>query len=93
MEATVIITDVYGIVVNLTGDGGGSITSDLHEFISDDSSDDSSDDDAEQLADYNNAMNGIESVVLGHAIAGIDITTPAYLEGIESAVQGCANSI
>jgi len=42
---------------------------------------------------YNYAMDALESMILGHACAGIDITTPAYIEGIESAVQGCANSI
>jgi len=92
MENTVIITDCYGIVVNLfdpslhaltpTTYGGGDITSDLHEC-----------EDDHEFFDYNCAMDGIESMILGHAIAGIDITTPAYKEGIESAVQGCANNI
>jgi len=98
----VIITDCYGIVVNLTGDGGGSITSDLHEqeperkeahteselnkvwneFL----------DEQKKVDLYNAAMNGIESMILGCAVAGMDITTPAFKEGIETAVQGCANN-
>ena len=79
-----IILNVYGIIVELTGDGGGSITSLLHE-----------DEDPEdmEIRYYNSAMDGIESIILSHAIAGIDITTPEYKEGIESAVQGCASNI
>jgi hypothetical protein len=42
---------------------------------------------------FNNAMSGIEAMILGHACAGIDITTPSYLEGIESAVAGCLNNL
>ena len=67
---------VCGIVVTL-GENGGSIVSDLHE----------KDDDA-----WNAVVDGIEALILGHACAGIDITTPAYLEGIESALDGAANN-
>ena len=89
MEKTIKL-DCYGIVIELTGDGGGSIISDLHEtetkpFYS-----------AEELDSEIKRqvfIDGIEALILGHACAGIDITTPAYLEGIESAVQGCADNI
>jgi hypothetical protein len=37
------------------------------------------------------ALNAIESIVLAHAIAGVDVTTPAYLEGIETAVDAISN--
>lgn len=32
-------------------------------------------------------MDVIESMVLAHAVAGIDIMSPAYIEGIETAVD------
>jgi len=32
-------------------------------------------------------MDALESIILAHEIAGVDIATPAYLEGIEEAVQ------
>ena len=32
-------------------------------------------------------VDGIESMILAHAIAGIDIESPAYIEGIETAVE------
>lgn len=74
---------VYGITVNLgdhPGDGAGSITSDLHE-------------EGEASRDYNLAMDGIESMILAHAVAGVDVESPAYLEGIETAVEACANNL
>ena len=38
-------------------------------------------------------IDGIESMILAHAIAGVDIESPAYLEGIETAVEAVANHI
>lgn len=55
------------------------ITSDLHEKGASD--------------EYDAAMDAIESIVLAHHCAGIDVTTPAYLEGIETAVEAIANNI
>ena len=103
---TVIITDVYDITVTLTGDGGGSIVSGLHEecpycgivdyyFNCDQSTYDDTletKEDTEGRRDYNSAIDGIESMILGHAVAGIDITTPEYKEGIETAVQAVSNN-
>lgn len=98
MEPVIIKIGCYGIEVTLTDlelhaltpnrYGGGSITSCLHE-----EPDSETFEDENAVFDYNNAMNGIESMILAHAIAGIDVTTPAYKEGIETAVQGCANNI
>lgn len=90
----------YGIVVSLTDEElhaltpnrwlGGSITSDLQEeeVLNEDGTVAGLD-----VPIYNAAMDGIESMILGHAMAGIDVSTPAYIEGIETAVQGCANNI
>ena len=36
---------------------------------------------------FNITMDMIESIILAHAIAGIDIEEPAYLEGIETAID------
>jgi hypothetical protein len=50
----------------------GVITSDLHE---------------EGDSDLcHGALDGVESLVLAHHMAGIDVTTPAYLEGVETAI-------
>lgn len=76
----------FGIIVSLTGDGGGDISSDLKEHTAEEATDAWLDE-----IEYNCMIDGIESMILGHAVAGIDIETPAYIEGIETAVQGCAN--
>ena len=74
--------NVFGIIVSLTGDGGGAITSTLKEDF----------DTVEGVA-WNCAMDAIESMVLAHAVAGVDIESPSYLEGIETAVQSCGENI
>jgi hypothetical protein len=38
------------------------------------------------------AFDAIQNVVLAHAVAGIDIESPAYLEGIETAVDSVSNT-
>jgi hypothetical protein len=43
--------------------------------------------------EFDAAMDGIESIILAHHEAGIDVSSPAYLEGIETAVQACANNL
>jgi hypothetical protein len=73
---------VFGIIINLTGDGGGAISSTDLKTLHNDEEDEL----------YNSAMDGIESMILGHAIAGVDVESPAYLEGIETAVEGCASN-
>ena len=70
---------VFGILVNINSKGGGGISSELHE-------DDASD-------EYNAAMDALESIILGHVCAGVDVLDPAYLEGIETAVQAIANHL
>ena len=77
IEPKVIVLDVFGIEITLTGDDGGSITSTLKEG-----------DDG-----YDHVIDGIESMILAHAIAGINVKSPAYLEGIETAVLSAANNI
>jgi len=39
------------------------------------------------------AHDAIESMILAHACAGIDIESPAYLEGIETTVDAIANNL
>jgi len=78
---TTIDLKVFGIVVTLR-EVGGSITSDLklHNEL-------------KSAAEYNAAMHGIESLILAHAVAGVDIATPGYIEAVETAVNACANNL
>lgn len=79
MKVDVIELPVFGILINIMDGGGAGISSLMHE------------DDAP--AEYDAAIDAIESLILAHCIAGVDIQDPAYLEGIETAVQACANNL
>lgn len=39
------------------------------------------------------AIDAIETLVLAHAVAGVDVSSPAYVEGIETAVEACWNHL
>ena len=77
----------YGITVTLVREnekdkpGSGSIVSDLS---------------AAGVAanrQYNAAIDGLEALILAHACAGLDVESPAYVEGIETAVEAIANHV
>mgnify|MGYP001212162209 CR=1 FL=1 len=70
---------VYGLTINLNH-GGGTILSDLKSGNEDNEA-------------FCSAMDGLEALILGHAIAGIDITSPAYMEGIDAAVDAINNQL
>lgn len=40
---------------------------------------------------FNDMMDALESILLAHACARIDVISPAYLEGLETAMNACAN--
>jgi hypothetical protein len=77
----------YGITVTLAREnrveepGSGSIVSDLREP------------DTAANRQYNAAIDGLESLILAHACAGVDVESSAYLEGIETAVDAIANRL
>jgi hypothetical protein len=52
-----------------------------------------SEDEALSRIESNAANDGIVSMILGHAIAGIDVESPAYKEGIETAVEAAGNNL
>ena len=77
----------YGIVVQLQelpsaeNPGSGTITSDLKQDLT-------GDDD-----EYLGAIDGLESLILAHACAGIDVTLPGYIEGVKTAVEAISNNL
>lgn len=76
----VIQTALFDIVID--GDPvGASITSTLHEA------------DTDENSLYNAAIDGLESLVLAHYCAGIDVTSSEYIEGVETAAQAIGNNI
>lgn len=84
---------------------GGNISSDLHEKCPVCGADNcyrdcprkfnelEDEDEMEERLDFNKRMDALESIILAHACAGIDISSPAYVEGVETAVESCANNI
>jgi len=73
----------FGIVVTIGDDGFSTVCSNLHE-------EPDCPEDEEACEIYNCRMDAIESMVLAHAHAGIDIESKEYIEGIETAVNACA---
>jgi hypothetical protein len=41
---------------------------------------------------YNSRIDAIESMILAHAIAGVSVDSSAYIEGIQTAINACANN-
>lgn len=78
----IIKTGCFGIVVALGENGAGSIRSNLKE-----------DGPSANVEAWNTAMDAIESMVLAHACAGIDIENPRYLQGIETAVLAISERV
>ena len=73
------------ISLQLDGRGGGTSSSTLHITEAD------QDFGAEYLASYNSAMDGLESLVLAHACAGIDVEGHRYVAGIATALEAISN--
>jgi hypothetical protein len=42
---------------------------------------------------WRDMVDAITSLILAHHCAGIDVTSPAYLEGIETAVENISNMV
>lgn len=76
-----ICLPVDGITVTLfedeDGDLSGTVVSNLH--------------DVESAGPLPAALDAIEAMVLAHACARVDIETPAYLEGLETALETVFN--
>ena len=98
----------YGIVVTLAGPGGRHITHDeLKEdcphcgdpdccFGCDRARARLDTEDAQDVASrlqFNGAMDGIMSLVLAHACAGVDIKSPKYVTGVQTAIDACINNL
>jgi len=67
--------------------GGGQITSDLKDTCQHDGSYC----DGTCVSNYNAAIDAIESIVLAHACAGVDIQSASYVQGIDSALTEIEN--
>lgn len=62
------------------GRRSGNVTSSLHTSEKHDE-------------EFNAAVDAVESMVLAHACAGIDVTDPRYVEGVRTCIDACANNL
>mgnify|MGYP007123660764 CR=1 FL=1 len=97
----------FGIIIDDTGDGGHCIQSEMKEVCPYCSCIDCYGDcdgslgDIDNLEDeeategrklFNAMVDGVEATIINHLSAGIDIYSPAYIEGIKSAMEGIGNN-
>ena len=72
----------FGIKIELDGAGAGSITSGLHD----------ADEGQYEVEVYAAQIDVLESLILAHACAGVDVTDAAYVAGIQTAVDALVNN-
>lgn len=80
MKRRVLHLLVGDIVIVIDETGGCSLTSRLHE-------------DAEDDELWQTALDMLESIVLAHASAGVDIEGAAYQTGLRTALEAAAQNI
>lgn len=71
-------------------DGGSLVSKGLHDEV------DRNALDRIEQADFDEdeaAVNAIEALVLAHAMEGIDVTTPVYECGVETAIEAIGNNV
>jgi hypothetical protein len=82
------------IVIDCDNDGvsigSGTINSSLKEENLSESKLES-EEGIKSIVGFNMAIDVVEAMILAHACAGIDVESPAYLEGIETVVDKISN--
>ena len=81
----------YGIVVHVDEKNpqNGRITSNLKE----EPPKRENVEDMVEREKFDAAYDMVTAIVLAHACAGVNIESPAYIEGIESAIEGAGNQL
>ena len=46
-----------------------------------------------EYAECNTALDALESLILAHACEGIDVASEAYQNGVQTALDACANNL
>jgi len=77
---------LYGITVHVGDNGSGTINSGLKEVLI-------GSEPSESDFEIHGAVQALESLILAHACAGLDISTPAYVTGIETCLEALANNL
>jgi hypothetical protein len=91
MKITIELTG--GSITLEVADGAGSVTSTFHDEVRDALELERDEEQALAWIKYDAALDGIESLILAHACAGIDVKDPKYVEGLETAIHAAENQI
>lgn len=81
-----------GIDVYCTPGEGGVIESTLKDCPEAEYSD-MGDDGESIMSEWEAAMDAIESIILAHACAGVAVDSEQYVDGVNTALEACANNI
>jgi hypothetical protein len=81
IEVKTIKLGVHGIVVELWEIDGDTFNGMISSSLS------SPPEPEACIPEWDAAMDAVESMVLGHACAGVDVESPAYIEGLETAID------
>ena len=73
------------ITLRLDERGSGTIKSTLHITEADE------DFGADYRTTYNSAVDGLESLMLAHACAGVDVEHPRYVAGLAATMEAISN--
>lgn len=73
------------LILSGTGDGIGLLEKGLER--------ESGIPEAAEANEANAAYDALESLVLAHAIAGIDVEAPAYQDGLQTSLEAIANNL
>lgn len=85
-EKKALIFAEHYIHLELDGVGGGKVESNLKD------EDNANDGDQEAIL-FNLKMDVVESLVLAHACAGVNINDPNYVAGIQTTVEAIENEV
>ena len=75
----------YDITVIVDGAGVGSINSELKKHLVGDN--------PAPGDEIEGAVNALESLIMAHACAGIDVAAPAYVTGLETCMEALGNNL
>jgi len=94
-SARTITLPCFGIIVNLTGDGGGAISSNLQEEPNTDDlqSFTERDEEIKNTDLYNAGCDALESFIMACALSGVDIESKSFVEALETTMNAMGNNM
>lgn len=104
MKTIILRPLMHTITVKLYGDGNGEIESDLRQFVESPLPQDNGEgthiflgrmeeyyEEEQNCIIWNEKIDVLESIVLAHACAGVDIEQPEYFKGLEVTLEKLEN--